>query len=63
MALFDLGEWHLICLDSTGEAPYLANVNLESRDLHGSSSELPLGFALRAHTPPEVFSHCRAFLF
>jgi len=38
-------------------------VNLEFRDLHGSSSELPLGFALRAHTSPEVYSHCRAFLF
>ena len=30
-------------------------MNLLPRDLLGSSSELPLGFALRAHIPPEVY--------
>ena len=38
-------------------------MNLLPRDLLGSSSELPLGFALRAQIPPEVYLHLRAFLF
>jgi len=38
-------------------------VNLASRDLLGSSSELPLGFALRIIIQPEVCPHHRAFAF
>jgi hypothetical protein len=38
-------------------------VILVPRDLLGSSSELPLGFVLRVHTPPEVFLYPRAFSF
>ena len=37
-------------------------MNSVPRDLHGSSFELPPGFALRAQNPPEVYSRLRVFL-
>jgi len=47
----------------TGErAPDLVTVKFLPRDLLGSSSELPLGFALRAQIQPVVYLHTRAFL-
>jgi hypothetical protein len=58
-------EWNGVCYDKDNrkERPDLVTVNLASRDLLGSSSELPLGFALRAYIQPEVCPHYRAIVF
>ena len=48
-------------IEEAGKRRTFAKVNLVL-DLLGSSSELPLGFALRAQIQPEVSQYTRAFL-